>query len=346
MLPFLASATTPTINDATGTVATGQTLTISGTTMVDELSTNWISRFKTADQYGFEGSSDEADGYGDAGISDGVYDTSIKLSGNQSIRWTAAGISTDFFHSPGYHQPQNVFGLNMQDFYFRGYVRYHSLDGIWYGEIGPSDGSDLKMFLAAGSGGNGNVFWQPITNANGTIPSAIAIIEDEPSVGNQLYSYAMIWKEDAWHCIEGRYSQTNHTVSLWVDGVLMGTRTNLNSSTQNFWYMGQITGWSTPVNFQLDMYVDNLAMSTSRVYPSSVIEISNSSTYGAGIVKYQYPTYLSDGMVQITTDLAGLGVGPYYLWVTNNRQERSAAFNLSGSADAASPSAPSGLAVL
>ncbi|MGE5298112.1 MAG: fibronectin type III domain-containing protein, partial [Acidobacteriaceae bacterium] len=43
-------------------------------------------------------------------------------------------------------------------------------------------------------------------------------------------------------------------------------------------------------------------------------------------------TSVSDGSVGFTADLAGLGSGPYYLFVTNNRQQVSSAYALSGGA--------------
>jgi hypothetical protein len=219
--------------------------------------------------------------------------------------------------------------MSTSNFYFRGYVRYQSLNGIWYGDISPSDGSDLKMFMTAGSGGDGNAFWQPLTRSDGTIPTDIAMSADVNGSNTFLgdNAYTIPWKETTWHCIEGRYSQSSHLISMWVDGVYKGDITNLNSSSAVAWYMGQVTGWSTPANFQLDMWVDNLAFSSTRVYPSSTVEISgdNGSTW-----KYQYPTSISDTLVAITADLPSLTHDHYLLRVTNNKQETSSSYNLSG----------------
>jgi hypothetical protein len=78
--------------------------------------------------------------------------------------------------------------------------------------------------------------------------------------------------------------------------------------------------------------MDGLGLkANSRIRPASVIEISDNSTYGAGIVVYQPPELLSDTSVQVKANLTGLGDGPYYLWVTNNLNERSSTYNLSGS---------------
>ena len=86
----------------------------------------------------------------------------------------------------------------------------------------------------------------------------------------------------------------------------------------------------TGTDFDLYNWTDGFTISTSRVYPSSVIEIGNNSTYALSTKVYQAPTALSDTSVAITCDLTGLGAGPYYLWVTNNKQERSDPYDLSG----------------
>jgi hypothetical protein len=86
----------------------------------------------------------------------------------------------------------------------------------------------------------------------------------------------------------------------------------------------------TGSDFDLTNWTDGFTISTSRIYCSSIIEIGNSSDYATADKVYQEPIYLSDGSVQIKANLTGLGSGPYYLWVTNNQQERSAPYPLSG----------------
>src|SRR5271169_1052256 len=95
----MAEATTPTLSSVSGTIATGQTLTISGANMVNEDHTNWDSFFSTnPNASGFEGSSFTSDGY--TAPSGGVcnpgpsgrcypatYDSTVKLMGNQSVKF-------------------------------------------------------------------------------------------------------------------------------------------------------------------------------------------------------------------------------------------------------------------
>ena len=341
-LPGYVSAAAPTISNVFGTVATGQTLTITGMNLVQENPANWISRFKTGNAYGFEGTSASADGYCDSGSAGvgcaGTYDTSVKLAGSKSIKFNITGPYSTY---PSYAQAYDCFNLYMQTFYFRGYIRYHSSNGVW------PDG-DLKMLLAAGNSppGLANAFVQPGTNSSGTIPNSV-IIANTQNGGNQAYYYSFPWQENRWYLFEWQYdNQTSHTTTVWIDNKLIGTQ-SIDSTTQNFFYMGHITAWSAPANSSLDLNIDNMAISTSRIYGSSTIEISNNATYGQGTIKYQEPVYLSDGSIQFKADLTGLGSGPYYLYVTNNGQSTSAAYNLSGGGggDTTPPARPTGLTI-
>jgi hypothetical protein len=95
--------------------------------------------------------------------------------------------------------------------------------------------------------------------------------------------------------------------------------------------MGIINACGTNAAFDLDHWWDGFAASKSRVGLASMIEIGNSPDYATATRVYQAPQYLSEITSQIKVDLSGLGSGPYYLWVTNNRGERSLPFSLSGS---------------
>jgi hypothetical protein len=91
-----------------------------------------------------------------------------------------------------------------------------------------------------------------------------------------------------------------------------------------------------------------ITYSTSRIYPASKIEVSNSRIYGQGVVKWQEPLQISDTEIQVKLDLTGLGAGPYYLWITNNRQERGPVFPLSDAVenDSDRPRSPTGIKIL
>ena len=335
-----ALAVTPTIAKVTGKVRSGQLLTISGTNMVQENKANWIDyggtsstgpNFKSVTNYGFEGASNISDGYCSAGQSSwlctGVYDRTTKLMGNQSVRYNTHGAVSNPPTIGGLGS-QDAFMQSSNDFYWRGYFRYHNNgDGTWPDQ-------DLKMIEQSGnvSGTVSNAFWQPHTFSS-SAPSQFRVTTTQAgSNANVFYPYPFAF--DRWFEVEGRYSVPSSgsnagTVETWVDGKYMGS-TTIDGTTPGMFYMGQLTVWNTGSGYDMDLNIDNLVLSTTRIYPSSAIEISNSSVYGQGTVVYQAPVYLSDNSIQITADLTGLGSGPYYLWVTNNGQQRSAPYKLGG----------------
>src|SRR5258708_22213420 len=91
-LPVLAFAVPPTITNVAGTVGSGQPLTITGASMVQENPTNW-DPFFSGSAYGFEGSSPALDGYTTScnGVASLSYDSTVKLMGSKSIRMHDAG---------------------------------------------------------------------------------------------------------------------------------------------------------------------------------------------------------------------------------------------------------------
>ena len=306
-----ANAAVPTVSSVTGTVATGQVLTINGASMVAENNANWLSLFKTA--YGFEGTSPSADGYCSSGNCDGTYDTSFKLSGNKSALFSIAGASAPY---PNYIKNYNGLSLYTQNFYGRTYFRYTNNSGVW-----PDNA--LKFIDIQGT--TNAIYIQPVGSVSA--PDRFRVVNNGANYYGAIPGGAI--KSDRWYLLEWQYSNSTSTVKVWIDNKLIITAP-LTGTTQNFMQYGIVNAFSTPSNFALSLRMDSMALSSSRVYPSSLVEISNSATYGQGTVNYQEPVFLSDGSVKIKADLNGLGSGPYYLWVTNNGQTRSAAYNLSG----------------
>ena len=84
---------------------------------------------------------------------------------------------------------------------------------------------------------------------------------------------------------------------------------------------------------------DGFAVSKSRIYPASTIQVGNSPTYGQGHEQYQQPIALNDTQVQFVLNTSAVGSGPYYLWITNNGQVRSAGVVLQGSTGTAASAA-------
>lgn len=332
---FPLFATTPSITGVSGTVQNGQVITISGQYLMDEDKTNWFTPFKSGTTYGFEGSSYTADGY-DIAPDEMVhgtrgYDTNVKLSGNKSIygNVTYAGKTGAGFNYE--------FGSSRTEIYARMYSRWNST-GSW---VWPE--SYIKNLYALGNYSEG-LYLQPSNVVSGkALPTTMNMhynsAPHEYSVNNFL-------QNNRWYCIEARMKTSSPpNFSAWVDGVLLASVTPSASGTMERLEFGMINMCCQGSGFNLTNWVDNFVVSTSRVYCSSIVEIGNSSNYETATKVYQAPVYLSDNSVQVTVDLTGLGDGPYYLWVTNNKQERSSAYALSGGGNNP-PSPPFGLRVV
>lgn len=328
-----ANAATPTISTVTGTVSTGQTLTISGSNMVQEDNTNWNSFFKTnPNASGFEGSSPASDGYLYGG---GSYDTNYKVMGAKSVKYRVTGVNNLAANGGACGGAANLAAYNyfnippsggLSDMYWRAYVMYYSANNKW-------PNSAVKLFLDQTNSDSTYVeFAGPSGGGDNGYPNEIK----QRLFSNNAWHYAGIptMLPYRWYLVEVRAkrSGTPH-ISVWVNNVLVQDedRPTDGSAIDNYLYFnfGIVNACGTlGTNYDLSNWIDGLVVSSSRVYAASLVEISNNATYGSGTVKYQEPVYLSDGSVQIKADLTGLGSGPYYLWVTNNRKERSPAYNL------------------
>lgn len=329
MLPFSASAATPTISNVTGTVATRQALTITGTNMVNEDATaksNWIDFFKTGTAYSFEGAISTDGYYYENG---GAYDSAVSILGNKSVRFHASGASLEV-DCPS----SNLFGgylyLNggdLSDYWVRGYVRYDSVDNSW----ATSHTEMWEMMY----GPSPNTYIQP---GNGpSSPSQMRVIHTgDDGFGN--FPEGDI-QNNRWYLIEAHMTSGN--VVVYVDNqqiLSYGKTANLLS----YFSFGLINLCGTGSSFNLYHWQDALTISSSRAYASSIIEVSGDGA----IWKYQEPVTLSDTSSQIKLDLDGLTGTNYQLRVTNNQQQASAVYNLSGLSDTTPPSAPAGLLVL
>jgi hypothetical protein len=144
--------------------------------------------------------------------------------------------------------------------------------------------------------------------------------------------------KQSWHYWEIHMSVSPPLYEAWWDGVKIASMNSAGGSAN--WEELGIPNYSGSGS-HIEMWIDRAVYSSSRIYPASTVEISNSPTYGSGVKKWQEPIYLSETSVQVKIDLTGLGSGPYYLWVTNNRQERSNAFQIgTGPENPPSPPAP------
>src|SRR5882762_2741125 len=162
-LSALAIAATPTITSVLGTVQTGQTLTIAGTSMVQEDQTNWDAFFKTThpNASGFEGPSITADGYEiRPGATYNTYDSTVKLMGSKSLKGHSTGASTSNLDYGTTFYQWNVNMGGTGQVYVRTYVRWNT--AIWPNQ-------DIKFWWMGGS--SSYLFFNLEPQANGSAPT-------------------------------------------------------------------------------------------------------------------------------------------------------------------------------
>jgi hypothetical protein len=335
-MPILADAATPSLSSVSGAVSQGQLLTIIGASLTDE-NVSVFHPFFSGSAYGFEGASPAAVGYTtntDGSGSTAGYMTDVKLSGNNSIKFHAQG-----YYGPEGYPNQFIAGGNAywgtpitNHLYVRQYVRYSLNSGVWPG-MGP------KMTWYEGTGG--------IPYDLAPEPTGEAIPSRWRLWASNTYNANNPWgqlENNRWYCVEEHYAPG--LAQVWIDGmeiINVDPGFGPNARWADF---GMVNGWDTKTSsFNLDQWVDNLAFSTSqRIGCTATVEIADSNTYESATKRYQAPVKLDNGDVMVKADLTGLGAGPYYLFVTNNREERSAAYLLGGT-DTTPPASPVNLSV-
>lgn len=324
-------ASTPTITNVTGTVATGQTLTITGTNMMELVTTNWRN---TANEASFENDTDftasnfNDDGWywntGNSADSKGEYKQDYKIHGNNSAYLLNDWCSCEGACTSCCGNRLTTYEGNGTEYYVAGYFRY----------TGERPSGYMKFFEA--QAGGGNQYFQPTGGSSSTITQWIL----RDNAGSDVYSYLSCptITFGQWNHFEVHWKVTSPRVmQAWINGVSLGSITPTHSNSSSWQEIGipNLCGLTSPEWVGINM--DLIAFSNARIYPASKIEISNHLTYGSGTVNWQVPVLISDTSIQITANLTNLGAGPYYLWVTNNGQTRSASYNLSGGADTDPP---------
>ncbi len=331
ILPFMAHAAgTPTITSISGALTNGNTVAINGSNFIQMNTANWIPFFQNnPNASNFGGASPAADGYSTQGPQGGVYDTSFYIMGKQSMRFDVSGGSTTC--------PQdNLFNYNAiltgggdaQDLWIRAYVAYNSANNLWFA-------NQDKMFMCEGYG-PGQYVYMPANWA--TLPSQMEADFDGMSHRANIPSGPI--QNKRWYCMEVHWQTVAapYVYQAWIDGVEIF---NANPQTQGCLMailFGLINGCGTTSGFSLSNWFDGFAVSTSRVYPASTIQVGNSPTYGQGNEQYQQPIYVNDNQVQFVLNTSAVGPGPYYLWITNNSQVRNAAYALQASSGSGSGS--------
>jgi hypothetical protein len=330
-LPVRAFAAAPTISSVSGTVQTGQVLTITGTGMIQENRTNWDSLFtKNANTSSFEGASLTADGYQTSGCP--TYTTAVKLMGNQSVD----------MHDSGQHirQPDgsglgscnwqwivaaSLGGSGWTDVYLRTYSRWNNTSWATI---------DTKYWWIAG--GSTYAFFNLMANADGSPPTQFGVYTS--GVGDWITGNIPggAIQNNKWYLFEAHFRMLgsgNYVVEAWIDNQRIISRSVPDGPSPNPGGWGWETNtnyFNTPAGWVSDQWQDGFAVSKTRVGPASLVEVSNCSTYGSGTKIYQEPVFFSETSSQIKLNLSALGGGPYYLWVTNNQNQQSSPFFLGG----------------
>lgn len=322
LVPNLAFAVTPTVTGVSGTVATGQTITITGTNMINEETAN---RSWTTAQGDFEGSGPSADNF----VSSGSYTTAYKLSGSKSfmspIR-SGGGGTCDAPGTPFYADKLYSNAARITNAYMRVYYRYNAQMGGIFNMLGAGGGGYAKSIYFTG----GSMTIAEYAGES-TWPTQMLLAV---SGNNHYFPLPKQIQPDVWYCFE--LASFGSTQQLWMDGILVGTTHDTPIQNYNeYLTIGFENGCIHQASYTLPagaaFYSDRFAQGTSRIYPSSVVEIGTSAVYHGGTYIYQEPVFLSDNSIQVKVTLPP-GTGPFYLFVTNNKQEHVVTpFNLSGS---------------
>src|SRR6266581_2552099 len=227
-LPVFAFAVTPILTSVLGTVQQGQTVTITGTSMVQEDQSGWVPFFRNhPEASGFEGINLTGMGYDTAHSGDWTADTSIKLLGTKSIRNHS---SVEVIHSAtSQHGAEfDIGGATdmgsagvISDVWFRMYIRVDvGADGQWPHEYG-GGGADFKIMGLWSDGGPG--FWASLGVPKNSPPDTPSGIRLTPFNLANFDSSGPTLVENRWYCVEVKapLNSNNHVWQIYVDGTLV-----------------------------------------------------------------------------------------------------------------------------
>ena len=318
---YLRGKSGPVISSVSGPVRTGGILTITGARLNDEAKADWDGFFRRhAEAWSFEGANPAADGYSAVGPTAGVYDTEVFILGSKSMRFDARGRSWDLLHQTSAF---NAFAFDgYTDFYARAYVRWNLAGGRW------PDGH-CKMLLSS-------YYLQPAMTGDGTVPTRMAGAYTRDGAGFWAAIPSGPLENGRWYAVEAHFAPTTGRYEAWLDGVKLFDRDDMESSGgSEYLQFGVINACCTAEDFHLEHWWDGLALASSRIYPSAMVAVGDGPDFAAATRVAQELRKIDDAQLEIKLDLAGLGAGPYYLWVTNNRRERSAPYLLGATPSAA-----------
>lgn len=322
---YLASPSQPVVAAVSGTVMAGEILTLSGSRLQDEAKTDWDRFFvQNSTAWSFEGGrageNIGADGYGELGYgvsASGVYDDRVAVLGSQSARFHIEGASSVNLEDYSIIDPV---GGPANDLWIRMYVRWH-LEGAW-------PDSHIKMVMCA-NGFPDSYYFQPACSVDGLPPEQMTAVYDSQSHSADIPGGRL--QNDRWYCVEVHWKSDvrPYVFDAWMDGQQIVKANPETQGPLDWLFFGLVNACCTTPGFSLDHWVDGFAVAKSRIYPSALVVLGNTPDYETARKRIQEPVWISDEEIRFKCDPSGLGGGPFYLWVVNNRQKRSEPFLLS-----------------
>jgi hypothetical protein len=318
-------------------VTQGSTLTISGANLNAETMQGWDSQLTTRfpSAWSFEGTSPSADGYGKGGPG-GIYDPTVKLLGNQSIKFRSTITNPNCITGIGqnYANVPLIDPANRSELWVRAYVRYNRVSAYWPTVF-------IKMLEPLNSG----YYFQPnplgVSSGHNPANWHIAHNGNSFSVGNPGGEI----QNHRWYAVELHFRVSPALYEAWVDGARVYTATPTNAVAWQLFLFGVINACGSQ-SWDVEHWIDGLALGRQRIYPSAIVEVGNSSSYSSATKKVQSIRSIADDQITFSLDTSGLGSGPYYVWVRNNAQQLSPAYFLAGGQTSSGPTAPSNLRIV
>lgn len=316
---FLATtvnATPPVISAVSANpLAQGVTATITGTYLEDR---NLTGLKIPPPKGGFEGTSFTADGWYDANYNNAnELDLSVRITGNKSYRnhiykFQREDLGGGQYGCPSYYYGgylERTYGENWPVFYFRYYVRYNK------GFVWP-DNYMKQLYMRSGwcmnvmMGATGYGIFQP---------------------GAAYFGFPKALEGDRWYCLEGRFHRDGSAGELWLDDKSVGKGGPGAGGSWDGFMLGTVNSGCFSANPQASSYIwfDDFNFSTTgRIRPEALVYLSTSPDFNSGTKVSQELLYISDNSIQFKPNATGLGTGPLFLFVVNNKGEVSAGYSV------------------
>ncbi|MEW5801311.1 MAG: hypothetical protein AB1847_04305 [bacterium] len=275
--------------------------------------------------------------------SDVTFDSKVAIVGNQSYRNTIHYTQSDWKYArecPGKGEFYNLTWWDAPDadqYYYRYYVRYSGPAFKW------TDNSWKQLYVHNLFNLNPCMWDKP--------PATCGPGRYDIQAQTRLFAHLQgPISLDRWYCVEiwAKKEGPGICLKFWLDGEECVIYDEYDKAPQQFpWnkcYQGKnqklsfgslelgttnCQNWTydqLPVNQSI--WFDGFAMSSTRIYPAALVEIGNNPDYDKAKKVKQEILHISDTQIQFRADITGLGPGPCYVWITNNKQERSKAYSL------------------